>query len=400
MTVAEYSGATPILDSAILPPKKRSFASLLFGLILGVVFGTILISEMQRATNSNSSADQLIIVFYFAAFTAAIILHELGHLAAGKLIGFRFNSLTIGPFSLYFEYGRLRFRVRRALPAGGYAGMQVHSIRRLRQRLFIFTIGGPAANLLSGGVALAVLASVPSSKSWVHFLTIFWMISLVLGIGNLVPVRLGLLYPDGARLWMLYTSLPKARRWLSICAIGKQTTAGVQPRDYRRTWLNSAGAVVDSSVDDFFGNWVAYLAANDRKDTPAAAHHLERCLRLASQLGPSLQDTIGLEAAVFSAWFRNDAQLASKWRARVKKFNAVPQLMKLRFEISMDCARQDYISALSRWKDGFSFIEKLPPTPIKGKLTKSFLEWRDEIRERECAHSVDTPVAAIGSATR
>ncbi|HET6179724.1 MAG TPA: hypothetical protein VFE61_22570 [Candidatus Sulfotelmatobacter sp.] len=67
------------------------------------------------------------------------------------MVGFRFSSIAIGPIGLRLEYGRLKIHFQSRLPAGGYAGMHVNRIRRLRRRLLIFTAGGPAANLLIGG---------------------------------------------------------------------------------------------------------------------------------------------------------------------------------------------------------------------------------------------------------
>jgi len=201
------------------------------------------------------------------------------------------------------------------------------------------------------------------------------------------------LYPDGARMAMLLTSRAKTRRWMSICAIGCQSQAGVRPRQFKRTWLEAAGAVRDGSIDDFAGNWVAYVAANDRKDTPVAAFHLERCLELVNLLGPSLRDLVALEAAVFTAWFRGNAAIAQKWMGQIKRLKAQSQLMRMRAEIALCCARQEFGPALTQWENVVSFIQKLPPTPVKNKLLEGFIEWRDEIRERQRSQLVPQPSA-------
>jgi hypothetical protein len=38
---------------------------------------------------------------------------------------------------------------------------------------------------------------------------IFWIISAILGIANLLPFRIGILYPDGAMIRMLLGLVPR-----------------------------------------------------------------------------------------------------------------------------------------------------------------------------------------------
>ena len=378
---AASPNTTPILDSGICPKaRKKKLGAILFGLSLGVPFALALIRVANQA--SGSPAGDFIGVSYLLSFVAAIIVHELGHLLAGWMVGFHFSSFTIGPFSLFLEYGKLRFRIRRTLPAGGYAGMHIDRVRRLRHRLMIFSAAGPAANLVSAGITAACLAFVSSITPWSLAAELFWMLSAILGVANLFPFRLGALYPDGARMWMLLFSREKARRWLSLAGTGTQSQAGIRPRNYRRTWLDAAGRFHDESVDEFAANWTGYLAANDRKEASVAADRLERCLALAGLLGPTLRDTIALEACVFTAWFRGDADTARKWQTQVKRPKALPKLMRIRAEIAQSCARKEFANALAGWDDGYSFIEKLPQTPIKNRLRVGFLEWKAEIEER------------------
>jgi len=386
MTISSASASTtPILDSAVLVRvKKKNLVNTLFGVAMGIPFAVVLIAASNSARDEGNSAANLVWIFYFLSFVPAIIVHELGHLLAGWAVGFRFSSIAIGPVSLKMEYGSLKIRGRRALPAGGYAGMHVDHVRRLRLRLLLFTLAGPTANLLSAAAIAGFLAYLkPTAGSSSLLLAIFLRISVIIGLANFVPFRLGVLYPDGARIAMLLFSRAKSRRWMSLTAIANQTRMGIRPKLWKRTWLNAAGAVRDGSVDDFAGNWAAYIAANDRKDSPVAALHLERCLELVSLLGPSLRDMVALEAAVFTGWFRLNAVTAENWLRQVKKIQALPQLLQIRADTAIRCARKEFVPALARWQDGFAFIEKLPPTALKKSMVEGFEEWRLEILERQ-----------------
>ena len=378
--------ATPILDSAVLPkPGKKKLVSTLWGVLLGLVFAAVLIRNDRH--HSRNSASDFMVLFYFASILAVVVVHEIGHLLAGWSVGFRFSRIAIGPFCLKVEHGRLRLEGRgRLTGAAGYAGMHVNGLRRLRRRLFIFTLGGPTANLLSFAVVTAILDySAPVALN--HWMSLpaklFAQLSLLIGLVNLVPFSVGALFTDGARIAMLFRSRARTRRWISIAAIGDQNQKGIRPRQLKRTWLNAASSVHDGSVDDVAGNLLAYSSANDRKDEPVAALHLERCLELMHLLGPSTQSVISLEAAVFSSWFRKNPVIAQKWFDHVKNLKAITPLQRIRVDVALLCGRQEFDLALPRWQEGLAFITKLPAAPTQKRLLEGWLEWQQEIRQRQ-----------------
>jgi hypothetical protein len=366
---------------------------MIFGLLLGVPFAMLLIQSWNSARDLRNPAADFVFMSYLLSFVLTVVIHEVGHLLAGWIVGFRFSYISVGPLSLKVEYGRLKLRLQRAMPAAGYAGMHLDRVRRLRRRLLFFAAAGPLANLLSAaGAAILLDYFLSASKSWLYFPTqVFLGISLIIGLVNLVPFRLGMLYTDGARIAMLLSSRPRSRRWICIMALANQNQRGVRSKHLRRTWLEAASSLSDGSVDDFAGNWMAYASANDRKEASLAALHLERCLALVNLLGPTTQDLVALEAAVFTAWFRKDAVTAQKWREQVRKFKAIPQLLRIRADVALPCARVEYDQALIAWQRGLAFIEALPVSAVQKKLKDGWLEWQTEIRERQQV------VAAIAS---
>jgi hypothetical protein len=385
LATAQSVEATPILDSATLPPRKRkSFGSMALPFVFAILSTAVMIAASNNARQTRNAPVDYVFPTFILAIFLGVVTHELGHLSAGWIVKLRFDSFAVGPISLHLEYGKLTIRLRRSLPAGGYAGMRVDRVRKLRRRLLIFVAGGPIANLLLAmATALFLTYAPPKSNGLAALLDMFWMMSAILGMINLVPFRTGLLFSDGARILILLSSVPKSRRWLSQNGILSQNHAGVRPKAWRRTWLEAAGRVRDGSIDEFAGNWICYLAANDRKDISAAALHLERCLELTNLLGPFSKDLVALEAAVFTAWFREDAPTAQKWLTHVKKPRTLPELLRNRADIAVCCVRKDFGAGLTLWQNAFALIEKLPDTPVKALLRQGFLEWRGEICERE-----------------
>jgi len=323
----QLGSLTPILDSATIPKRNRkTFASIAIGFLISIPLSAILILVSNDARRIWNGPACYVFPTYILSILMAIVFHEMGHLAAGWLVGFRFSSITIGPISLGLEYGRLKLQLRAVL-AGGYAGMHVERLGRLRQRLRVFIAGGPIANLVTAVLCASLLIyRPPESTVMAITLEMLWMISAIFAILNLVPYRVGVLYNDGFRILTLRVSPAKARRWICHCAIANQSQSGVRARMWKRTWLDAVGRIRDGSCDDFSGSWLAYLAANDRKDSATAAAHLERCLELTSGLGPSLQDLVALEAATFSAWFPENPNTSQAVAARGQKDSVAPEV--------------------------------------------------------------------------
>jgi hypothetical protein len=208
------------------------------------------------------------------------------------------------------------------------------------------------------------------------------IISIILFVLSLLPLGSSS-SSDGSRIAMLLSSRERSRRFISIIAIGGQQRNSVRPKDWRQSWLRAASSLHDNSVDEFSGNWLAYISANARKDAHVAADHLERCLELTPLLQHSKRDQAAHEAAVFSAWFRRNSLLAEKWASRIRRPKLATRLNQIRLELALSCAHGNFVLADEKWKEGFTFIENLPRNLSQEQLKESWLEWRAEINQRQ-----------------
>ncbi len=352
-------------------------------MISGIVLLLPVIAWTDRSRNPETG-----FILLVSALTLTTIVHELGHLFAGWIVGFRFSAIHIGPFSLSIEHGKLKTRLRRemlALGASGAAGMHVKTVRRLRRRLLIFVAGGPAANLLSIPATVLLVNHVFSGLGETRLGTLaaqFTVFSLLGAMVNLMPIR-SVLLSDGARIEMLLRSCDRSRRWLSIAALGNLYDNGIRPKDWKRTWQQSASSVPDGSLDAFTGNWFAYASANDRRDVLVAAGHLERCLELSHMLPLSIRDIVAQEAAFFTAWFRDDATLADQWLTQLKKPRRMQRSVRLRLDVALHCAHRDYDAADCSWREGFTLMESSTSGSARQRLKEASLEWREEILGRK-----------------
>jgi hypothetical protein len=367
---------TPILDSGVLPPRSRGGTPkvLATGLVLGVTL-------MELLTLLGGMWYEQWPAVFLLLFILAITIHELGHLIAGWAVGFHFAYLQIGPVLLDKQYGVFRARFSIDMMALGYTGMYSDRVRKLRRRSLIYIAGGPGANLITVLIVVVVSNLFPShsTSGVVTAAGQLGAISLLLAMVSLVPLSSN----DGALIEMLLNSPFAARRFISTLALGAQYNQGLRARDWKQTWLRSAINIPDESVSDFYASWMAYLAANDRKDADLAAQYLEHCLRITPVLTRSLRHLVAQEASVFNAWFRVDPNLAQKWLLHVKQERFLLPFQEARIEVALKCARRDYESAMAEWEKGFGLVQALPINPSTTSLKESWLEWRLEIQERK-----------------
>jgi hypothetical protein len=148
---------------------------------------------------------------------AVIAVHELGHLLGGRLVGFRFRLLVVGPLRIVADDDRLRLGLNRNLiEYAGVAGSAPEDATasgpEFTKRMAIVLAAGPILSLLAGGLALALLlADVPDSlfrsrfTEFVAFrvVSLFAAGSLAVGLVTLLPGGTRNRPTDGSRILQL-----------------------------------------------------------------------------------------------------------------------------------------------------------------------------------------------------
>lgn len=204
---------------------------LLLGLVqvwVGVLFALLLVWQaLGIGVNYGPGACLLLCGAALLTYLALIALHELGHLLVGQALGLPFQRFTVGPLQLAREGGRVRARLNTAWfqPAAYVA----HALPReggRRWRWAVTVFGGPLSNLLVAVACLAAAsglnpgppADMPRAAraGWrgvallypgdpvTAWLNIAGLLSLGLGLGNLVPGSAVGLRTDGGQLLDLW----------------------------------------------------------------------------------------------------------------------------------------------------------------------------------------------------
>ena len=167
-----------------------------------------------------------------------VIIHELGHLITGILQGFKFVSITAGPFGICKnDKNKLEFYFVKNLSLLGSAlTVPIHQNEDNAKKFARVILGGPLASLLIGGISYS-LFMILSPLWYSELMGMFGGFSILLGIMSLAPMRFGAFYTDGARWFRLKQKKTKpievATLNLAAALLGNdKNVARVNPDDF------------------------------------------------------------------------------------------------------------------------------------------------------------------------
>jgi hypothetical protein len=380
--IARYSPtSTPILDVVRPLPHGKRFrlsAGEYFFLSGAFILTLIALPEFRRngellaATLGEWKAGLITCVLIPAgALLFSLAVHQGGHLLAASLTGFRLapRDSVRSPYSC--DVLRL-----------GSLSLEPRTIEHLSRRLGLLVLGGPLASLLVP-LLLEVLISVTSigtTRKDVGFAVhVFTALSVLVGVGDLLPDDGRGDASDGARLVMLLKNDAEAQRWLAVMQLHFALEHAGDPKAWDQTIVASATSVDDDSREAMAGRWFGYLWAAERQDITTATKYLEEALASPAATSHWIRDRLYLEAAMFQAWFRDDLGRARFWAARIRK---VGPLQQLRLNVALLWAEGRLFDAWEGLGDYLAVITTQPQSPARSLAEESAGEWRKQMESR------------------
>jgi len=338
---------------------------------LGVVVGVFVGNGLpEGGTDPWTLTEILFLVICFPVGLLLIIaLHEGGHTVAGYLSGFRLQHLSVGPLKL--QRTPEGWRAMRS-PHGFFQGMS-HSVpgpslhdapdRVVRRGRAVRLVGGAAANVLSGGLALG-LASILSGGggATATALHALGLASIAVGVVNLVPFRTGGgMITDGARLLPILRGTPAAGRDIALATVRAEAYRGVRPRDWTRRHVERMLTPRDHGMTDGSTRMLAYRHALDAGRAQDAHDYLAEALKLLDRLPHAQHAGLMVEAAYVEAAHRGDAEAARAWLQRVDpSTDDVPACALGRAEAATLLAEGEHAEARRRIFEAVAAIDDHP----------------------------------------
>ncbi len=296
------------------------------GAIVGAVIGRTLVETVGRLELDLPVWG--LIPILLGLILLAILIHELGHTVGGRLGGFRFIMLTVGPFKVVRENERIHFRWNTSLNMfGGLALMLPSDETDLKRRMLRYIAGGPLASVLVGTAALLASLAVFSPDGAIGTNRLFMLafaagsLNLAIGLIALVPAKSAGFATDGAQLLDLLRGGNRTRRRLMTLTLVATSMNGTRPRALDDALIDRLISADPHASDTLqvVAHHYAYLRALDRNAADEAGAHLDAMLAMRDAYPTALQASLFTEAAYYRATHRHDAAAAREMFDRSAK---------------------------------------------------------------------------------
>jgi hypothetical protein len=356
------------------------------------VLGLILVETAFLALGGQTGG-ALDVLLPLAALWLVVAVHELGHVLAARLVGFRFVMVYIWPFRIARQPRGLRLSLRVGWQLPGFALCLPVEEGNLLAKLAVYDVGGVGANLLLAGVAGAIASvrgfgygtflgfgvwptMVPGTGFSIAdtFILTTEFMALTVGLLNLLPVKVGGVRSDGLHLVRAIRAGEafdqEYAHWLLR---GADLARGLRPRDWDPDLMRLA---LGSGWEERATLWhEAYCWSLDRGDLAGARQHLERAFRTFEGTRRPVPAQLLSEMAYFEARYLGDAASA---RARL---SATPPAtgfccFKLRAQAAMLLAEQE---ARSAGEHARAALKPVDVEALEGGRTTQAMEWLQEL---------------------
>ncbi|MBB5206230.1 Zn-dependent protease [Inhella inkyongensis] len=319
LSPALRAGPPPRVDQTQRRAWRRQLPGVLGGGLVGALFAFWEPAVLGRALERVAWAEfglwdwVLVVLLALPTLQAPLWLHEIGHLVAGRLAGFKARAMLVGRWQL--DFGPLRLSRSRVPHPGGLALMSPHPEYTRRRDWALYLSGGVVINLLSAGLALGLAAQW---RGWTLLLVLgFAAVSLVLGLVNLLPLRVQGFVTDGGHLLGLLRGSGDSEARLLCAALSAQGAGGSRYADWDPALLARAAQRAESADVRAMVSLLRAIHAEDRNEPEQAMRHYGELadLLVSSQLScvpVSLQGHYLLPVAGFLA-SQGEVQAAQRW---------------------------------------------------------------------------------------
>ncbi|MBX3081377.1 MAG: hypothetical protein KF716_07050 [Anaerolineae bacterium] len=339
---------------------------------LTVGVGSFLLAYIALGNETFRSIFPLVYVWLLAVVLSmliAIIVHELGHLIAGLLVGYRFSMFAILHFRIYREDNKLSISWRQSqLYKTRYLGFVrffIDDFTNFRQRRFWLTLGGPLATALTVVVAGVLYANRPplppgstpsliTAQDWLQrFLPLgLFMVDLAFLVLTLYPTP----FNEGNVLLLLLRGGATLEQYQRLIQISNADAQGVRPRDWDISLIN---ALLDSNADEFTSHLLLYYWALDHHDQQQARTALAAAIKSADKASAPDRAEIAVEAVYLDISDRANAQDIEQLIAKLgKAINRAQPITRMRLACAANLALHQYAETRKIAHHALQLIER------------------------------------------
>lgn len=266
--------------------KKKKQKPWWFGFLLmigGAVVGYLGASLFFKGSIEKPNIDiielaSIIILMLISSFLV-ILIHEMGHILGGLIMGNEFSMMIVGPLKLQKEDGQYQLTFNKNIAmAGGLALTLPTKVEGFKKRRAAVIGGGPFASLILAIIAyfLFVNFSDVSSKMVDSFFLFLGILSAAIFIITIIPMKVGGFMSDGMQLLMTFREDEKAKQYADFMHLFALDNKGVSPKDLPAAlFTKEQDKPIVDSFDLAFQQYLYYRAV-DENDLTTAGRLLQK----------------------------------------------------------------------------------------------------------------------------
>ena len=198
-----------------LEKVKKTATDIAIGGIQGLILAYVLFIFLPALGLPRGVLGTIISIAAFViCFILQVIIHELGHLVAGKMSGYKL--LWLGIFNTTFvKKGRKLMRMKVNIEGVlGHCLMSPPEMKNGKYPFVLYFLGGSLMNFLVSAISLALFL-IFFPNYWI--LAMFAGVGLVLGIFCIVPMKAGNITNDGYDILKHYKNDAERHNFWHLC---------------------------------------------------------------------------------------------------------------------------------------------------------------------------------------
>ena len=297
------------------------------------------------------------------AVLVAIACHEAGHAIVGTRNGMVLRLFQVGPFGGKITNGRWGFKFNLQAWYSGFVGLVPKSLENLGRRNAAMLLAGPVGSLTIGLIAwVGALwaAHAHLGFAW-DFLSMLSVVGMVDFFVNLLPLKVGQAYSDGARIYHWWKQGPMEQVALAHGMVASTLASELRPRDWDIEALIKAGDCVAAGREGVTMRWFASMHYRDKGQIEQATNAALSAYSLFDLAQWSDPHDLLSEFLFFDAIYRQDRKSSERWWAMIeglpnKEWDAERYLAKA----AILWLRGNHDEAWDAWDAGFTLAMKLP----------------------------------------
>ncbi|MFO0812279.1 MAG: hypothetical protein U0796_03620 [Gemmatales bacterium] len=335
-----------------------------------------------------------ILPLYLGIIWLSIFVHEIGHVVAALVVGFRIEAIVCGPIKLEDIHKKWRWGINWRSDVPGYVLATPQSISGFQWKYCLFALAGPFFTLLLLLVSLLLflsyldvidVANINTGFRHLHggsvlpfylagFCSLYNLVCLLL---CLIPMVLptGQLNDAGTVCWVLKFG----RRDFQLTELTDSMQKGVRPRDIDHVkLLDCLGSPRTGTVYDCFTFLVGYYHYLDARDLSVAELLLAKAVQCYGDNPDLATPSVLLEHIYFHAMFRQPVDHAASAFELCEGHASVQKPTLLRAKAATHFATGEYSHAITVAEESLMLLAD--PEDKGGSIAER--EWVEEIITR------------------